>query len=194
MHSIMCRAASVLVALIVCIPAVSTAKAPTPSIRIKIIDVEPQASAPIPAQEIIAAAPADASLDATASDEVTDPGLTNDVVTVENDIFREPEEWVVTAAEVVPVDVPKPTWSVTAGTTLHEVVQKWADAAGWSLAWTLPEKEHLRIDASNIFVGEFKDAVIELFNALPPDIQIFAELRIQNNPPLIYVTRQQRVY
>lgn len=87
----------------------------------------------------------------------------------------------------------KTQWALKHGQFLREVLQTWSDKAGWSLVWHMPEKEDFRFDADIRFGGDFKEAIINLFNALPASIQIYAELRPDNIPPLLYITREQGI-
>ena len=82
-------------------------------------------------------------------------------------------------------------WVLKRGQFLRETLQAWSDKAGWSLVWHMPEKEDFRFDSDIRFGGDFKEAIIKLFDALPVSIQIFAELRPDNIPPLLYITREQ---
>ncbi len=78
-------------------------------------------------------------------------------------------------------------WEAKAGVNLRETLGKWTADAGWALVWDY--EGDLKMRAGSIFHGDFKAAVAGLFDALPQYIRIRAELRPDNAPPLLYVTR-----
>ena len=78
-------------------------------------------------------------------------------------------------------------WEARAGVNLRETLGKWTADAGWALVWDY--EGDLEMRAGSTFQGDFKAAVAGLFNALPQSIRIRAELRPDNAPPLLYVTR-----
>lgn len=83
-----------------------------------------------------------------------------------------------------------PTWEVRSGAYLRATLDEWAMRAGWSFVWGLPEDADFRFGAGNSYVNEFKGAVTDLINSLPPTVRIRVELRTDNMPPLLYVTSQ----
>jgi len=78
-------------------------------------------------------------------------------------------------------------WEAKAGVKLRETLGKWTTDAGWALVWDYDGDLEMR--AGSTFHGDFKAAVAGLFDALPQNIRIRAELRPDNAPPLLYVTR-----
>lgn len=84
---------------------------------------------------------------------------------------------------------PPPMWRVKDGAYLSDTLRDWAKVSGWAVVWRMSEQEDFRMDAGNLYQGEFKKAVADLFNSLPPSVRLHAELRPDNVPPLLYVTR-----
>lgn len=91
--------------------------------------------------------------------------------------------------EVTPVKRETP-WVVESGSFMRDTLTKWAQKAGWSIVWNMPENEDLRVDSANAYGGDFSEAIRSLFDSLPPHIQIFAKQVPDNVPPLLYVTRE----
>jgi len=89
----------------------------------------------------------------------------------------------------VPPPPPEIVWSVVPGSYLRDTLQEWATKAGWSLVWGLSEKEDFRLETGSSYAGDFKNGVRDLINALPARVRIHAELRPDNTPPLLHVTR-----
>lgn len=90
-----------------------------------------------------------------------------------------------------PLQPPEIVWSVVSGSYLRDTLQEWATKAGWSLVWGLSEKEDFRLETGSSYSGDFKNGVRDLINALPARVRIHAELRPDNTPPLLHVTRNE---
>ncbi len=84
-------------------------------------------------------------------------------------------------------------WNIKAGDTIRTSVQEWAQRAGWHLVWQLEDREDFKFLAGNRFSGDFKAAVYGLFNSLPLDVKVRAELRPDNTPPMVLITRDEGV-
>lgn len=84
-------------------------------------------------------------------------------------------------------------WNIKAGDTIRTSVQEWAQRAGWHLVWQLEDREDFKFLAGNRFAGDFKAAVYGLFNSLPLDVKVRAELRPDNTPPMVVITRDEGV-
>lgn len=91
---------------------------------------------------------------------------------------------------IQPVKPALPAWEVRSGAHLRATLDEWAMRSGWSFVWGLPADADFRFGAGNTYVGEFKSAVTDLINSLPPTVRIRVELRPDNMPPLLYVTSQ----
>lgn len=100
---------------------------------------------------------------------------------------------VVVATAAVQVPAPVATWDAKSGASIRSSLKEWSDRAGWQLVWALDEREDYRLMAGNNFSGDFKMAVTGLFNSLPLDIKVRAELRPDNTPPMIYITRDEGI-
>ena len=88
-----------------------------------------------------------------------------------------------------PLTVPDVAWTVVSGSYLRDTLQEWSEKAGWSFVWGLSGAEDFRLEAGNVYIGDFKDGVRDLINALPARVRIHAELRPDNTPPLLHITR-----
>lgn len=88
---------------------------------------------------------------------------------------------------------PRVEWVVKAQSHLRETLREWATEAGWDVWWALPEQDDFRAEAGDTYKGDFKSAVRGLFDSLPAQIRIRAELRPDNVPPLLFVTRDEGV-
>jgi len=82
-----------------------------------------------------------------------------------------------------------PVLEVKPGSFLKEVLLEWSARAGWYLYWGLGDDVDFRLEAGATFPSDFKAAIHKLFGSLPESIRIRAELRADNSPPLLYVTR-----
>ena len=82
-------------------------------------------------------------------------------------------------------------WVVKSGDFLKDTLAEWVTKAGWSLVWSLGEREDFRVNTGDVYESDFKTAVHSLFDSLPPTVRIRAELRPDNDPPLLYVTRDE---
>jgi len=97
-------------------------------------------------------------------------------------------------AEVVEqalVAAPEEEWVIEAGNTIRNSVQSWADRAGWQLVWSLDEREDFEFLAGNRFTGDFRSAIYGLFNSLPLEVKVRAELRPDNFPPMVLISRDE---
>ncbi len=88
-----------------------------------------------------------------------------------------------------PLPPPEVAWTVVSGSYLRDTLQEWSAKAGWSFVWGLSSAEDFRLEAANVYIGDFKDGVRDLINALPARVRIHAELRPDNTPPLLHITR-----
>lgn len=86
---------------------------------------------------------------------------------------------------------PAVAWSAVSGSYLRDTLQEWADKAGWSFVWGLSPTEDFVLGTSDVYVGDFKYGVRNLINSLPARIRIHAELRPDNTPPLLHITRDE---
>jgi hypothetical protein len=84
-----------------------------------------------------------------------------------------------------------PALEVKPGSYLHETLLEWSARAGWSLYWGLGDDVDFRLEVGAKYPSDFKDAVHKLFDSLPESMRIKAELRVDNSPPLLYVTRDE---
>lgn len=96
-----------------------------------------------------------------------------------------------TPKPAAPLPPPEVAWAVVSGSYLRDTLQEWSAKAGWSFVWGLSETEDFRLEAANVYVGDFKDGVRDLINALPARVRIHAELRPDNTPPLLHITRNE---
>lgn len=88
------------------------------------------------------------------------------------------------------------TWAIHGGDSLRATLEAWAARAGWAVSWTYKGefgKDDFRAGAAGIYSGDFKKAVRDLFESLPQAVKIRVELVSDNNPPLVYVTREEGV-
>lgn len=85
------------------------------------------------------------------------------------------------------------SWVVKPGALLQDTLTEWTSQAGWAFVWGLPEKEAVRLQAGNTWHGDFKAAIYELIDSLPPTIRIRVVLAPENIPPLLHVTRDEGV-
>lgn len=67
---------------------------------------------------------------------------------------------------VVVTEIVKPVnqWKVSAGSGIHETLNKWADKAGWQLSWEIVPDLALTSEAT--FSGDFNEAVKELITSI----------------------------
>lgn len=93
----------------------------------------------------------------------------------------------------VVTEVREQFWNIKSGETIRSAVQEWAQRAGWHLVWQLEDREDFRFLAGNRFSGDFKSAVYGLFNSLPLDVKVRAELRPDNTPPMVLITRDEGI-
>jgi hypothetical protein len=84
-----------------------------------------------------------------------------------------------------------PALEVKPGSYLRETLLEWSARAGWSLYWGLGDDVDFRLEVGATYPSDFKAAVYKLFSSLPESIRIRAELRVDNSPPLLYVTRDE---
>ncbi len=84
-------------------------------------------------------------------------------------------------------------WAVTAGASLRETLGAWGAKANWSLVWLTGEQSDYQLMAAHVFHTDFKSAVRGLFDSLPGTVRLRAELRPDNSPPLVFVTRDEGV-
>ncbi|MCX7173825.1 MAG: TcpQ domain-containing protein [Proteobacteria bacterium] len=82
-------------------------------------------------------------------------------------------------------------WVVMPGASLKETLHGWTAQAGWVLVWELGERDDFTTGAGDTYAVDFKAAVRALFDALPARIRIRAVLHPDNEPPLLYVTRDE---
>lgn len=192
MRSQLLRAATTLSVLAAGLPwatiAPTAIAAPNPSLRVKVVQAEGGQSAgpTLPAAE---SPTTEIDNQNTVQGPETQASNAASISSQESHVFSG-------TPKVYPVESqapPSKSWELRPGIFLRAALQEWANEAGWSLVWAMPERDDFRIDSGNRFTGDFKDAVVGLFDALPQHIQIFAELRPDNSPPLIYVTREQGV-
>lgn len=80
-------------------------------------------------------------------------------------------------------------WIVKDGDSVKGVLREWGERAGWDVVWDYEGDLHAKAGLS--MQGDFKYAVRELFAAFPISIKIRAELRQDNTPPLLYITRDE---
>lgn len=85
----------------------------------------------------------------------------------------------------------KPGWIVRSGSLLRETLSEWCKQEGWAIVWNLSDKEDFRLEAGHVYPNDFKSAVAELINSLPAKVRIRVELRPDNSPPLLYVTKDE---
>lgn len=85
-----------------------------------------------------------------------------------------------------------PVWSVDKGEYLGDVFRRWADRAGWTYEWALPPQDDFQLGAKDSYTGEFQDVIRELVESLPVTVRIQVHLVPENNPPLLYVTREEK--
>lgn len=83
------------------------------------------------------------------------------------------------------------TWNVKSGDYLRETLSDWVARAGWNLVWAAGDKDDFQFLGSNTFHSSFKDAVTDLFASFPSNIHLRNEMRIDNDPPMLYVTRDE---
>lgn len=86
---------------------------------------------------------------------------------------------------------PQEPWLVTQGALLRETLHEWSLKSGWSLIWGLSDQDDYRLETGNSYQGNFKEAINGLINSLPLTVHIHAELRSDNTPPLLYITREE---
>lgn len=101
-----------------------------------------------------------------------------------------------TGAEVVEeviTTAPEQEWVIQSGQTIRNSVQSWADRAGWQLVWSLDEREDFEFLAGNRFTGDFRAAIYGLFNSLPLEVKVRAELRPDNFPPMVLISRDEGI-
>lgn len=101
-------------------------------------------------------------------------------------VAREP------AAEAATAQV----WAVETGDSLRDKLRTWAKLSGWGLVWDYVDaagNSDFEAGAADTYHGDFRTAVRELFAAMPAKIRIRAEFRSDNNPPFLYVTREEGV-
>lgn len=187
----MLRAATTLAALASALPSVSIASVPSPSMRVTIVE---SVKASPPAASSPPVSTASTQEDASDAKPLPPESVAQTEPEPSNPITQAPATEVAAfplgSSSAVPASM---SWLLKRGSFLREALQEWADQAGWALVWHMPDKEDFRFDSDNRFSGDFKDAVIGLFDALPASIQIFAELRPDNVPPMLYITREQGV-
>lgn len=86
---------------------------------------------------------------------------------------------------------PQQQWQIAKGSTLRKVLASWSTDAGW-IVWydpaAMPPNVDYTLDVPSTFAGSFSDAVTALFNALPPNIALRAELHAANTPHLLIIT------
>jgi hypothetical protein len=88
----------------------------------------------------------------------------------------------------LPVEPYTPTrWQLAQGARLRATLQDWTREAGWQLLWRYDTD--LEVAAGANWSGSFEQAVRRLISALPPELQIGAELRTGNSPPLLIIDR-----
>jgi hypothetical protein len=85
------------------------------------------------------------------------------------------------------------SFDVKPGSFLRETLHEWATRAGWSFFWGLGDDVDFRLEVGNSYPGDFKSAIYGFFGSLPANLRIRAELRLENSPPLLYVTRDEGV-
>jgi len=88
-----------------------------------------------------------------------------------------------------------PVWVVKPGSRLRAVLEDFTNRAGWVLEinykdeQTLEDKD-LILGGGLHAEGDFKTAINAVFNSLPANAKIDAELWSDNNPPTLYVFRK----
>lgn len=101
-------------------------------------------------------------------------------------------------AEVLEAEAYKPesadvVWQIQAGSSIRAAITDWSQRAGWQFVWELDEREDFQFMAGNRFTGDFRAAVFGLFNSLPQDVKVRAELRPDNTPPMVLITRDEGI-
>lgn len=97
------------------------------------------------------------------------------------------------AAKAAAIEGDAKSWSFKPGVTIEQALGDWAKRAGWKMVWsvkdptTLTNKEYT-LKAGDSYVGTFEAAVSAFFDSLPDSVPIKAELRIDNDPKVLYVT------
>lgn len=86
---------------------------------------------------------------------------------------------------------PMPTWNVKAGAWLRDVLDEWTRKAGWDMTWGLGPQDDIRLGGTNVYRGDFIQAVKEMVNSLPPEVKVYLTLVPENDPPLLYVTSEE---
>lgn len=84
-------------------------------------------------------------------------------------------------------------WQVASGSSIRNAVTEWSQRAGWAFVWGLDEKEDFLFQTGNKFTGDFRTAIYGLFNSLPTDVKVRAELRPDNTPPMVLITRDEGI-
>jgi hypothetical protein len=90
-----------------------------------------------------------------------------------------------------------PHWTVGQGSQIRATLESWASEAGWVVVW-VPTEVDLTAGISQTYYSSFDTAVKRMFAAIPfdslaPSQRLSVDLRTDNNPPLVYVFRDDGV-
>jgi len=97
--------------------------------------------------------------------------------------------------KALPIEAAAPVqWVLTPGSSLRDTVGKWAKQAGWTVVWNVRDEQSqedrdFTLHGGLKAEGDFTTAITKLFEALPNSADVRAELRADNEPPMLYVTR-----
>ncbi|WP_137922300.1 TcpQ domain-containing protein [Hydrogenophaga sp. 2FB] len=99
----------------------------------------------------------------------------------------------VLAAEAFIPESADVVWQIQSGSSIRAAITDWSQRAGWQFVWDLDDREDFQFLAGNRFTGDFRAAVYGLFNSLPLDVKVRAELRPDNTPPMVLITRDEGI-
>lgn len=97
------------------------------------------------------------------------------------------------AQAISPPESDDKVWVIASGGSIRAAVTEWSQRAGWQFVWGLEEREDYQFNAGNRFTGDFRTAIYGLFNSLPLDVKVRAELRPDNTPPMVLITRDEGI-
>lgn len=91
-----------------------------------------------------------------------------------------------------PIAVKVEVWEIKQSAYMQDILKEWSDRAGWSLVWGLDKKIDYQMNAAHTYKGDYKNAVRMLFDSMPSNMHLVAELRTTNNPPLLFIKQEER--
>lgn len=126
----------------------------------------------IPRSHVGATAPVDSQAQANGAPrtEPGDAGLPSGEQTSPNTVENLP----FTAGRPEMRVAPLEQWEIKAGDSLRYTLDSWCERAGYRLLWNI--EAGFKSQGGHVVEGDFRKAVVELFNAIPQDLHLRVEI------------------